>query len=198
MAKQPEVTMEDLYALKPSAIWRQFKSEHFSFWMVCGYLFVEYVRPQSIITALDFLPWASMFLILALVGALVDPTVKWVKAPANKWMIAFMGIILISSALAFRPNISYARLNFFYTWVIIYFLIINIVNTRERFYLFLGVFIIASFKISFSLALKWAQRGFGFTTWGLMGPPGFFQNSGELAIQMAVFFPIAFAIAGGL
>jgi O-antigen ligase len=28
-----------------------------------------------------------------------------------------------------------------------------------------------------------------------MGPPGYFANSGELAIQMAVFFPVAYLIA---
>src|SRR5690606_24743667 len=83
----------------------------------------------------------------------------------------------------------------FYTWMIIYFLIINIVNTRKRFFIFIFIFFLASFKLSFSLARVWAFRGFSFTSWGLMGPPGFFQNSGELAIQMAVFWPLALATA---
>jgi putative inorganic carbon (hco3(-)) transporter len=195
MAKQAPVTIEGLYALKPTAVWQQLKREHFSFWMICGYLFVEYVRPQSIIPALDFLPWAKVFLLMSLVGVFTDKSCKWVGDPANKWMIVFLLIILLSSWLAYYPADSWRLLPNFYTWVIIYFLIINIVNTRERFFIFLAIFVIASFKISLSLALVWARRGFAFTTWGLMGPPGFFQNSGELAVQMVVFFPIALAIA---
>lgn len=190
--------MEGLYALKWKAIWQQFWSEHFSFWMICGYLFVEYVRPQSIFPSIDVLPWASTFLLLSLIGLLVAPEKRWVKYKANKWMVAFLIVILLSSWNAFFPEISYKHLEFFYTWLIIYFLIVNIVNTQKRFFIFLSIFVIASFKLSLSLAITWAKRGFGFTTWGLAGPPGFFQNSGELAIQMCVFFPIAYFIAARL
>ncbi len=190
--------MDDFYALRIKSIWAYFRGENFSFWMICCYLFVEYVRPQSIIPALDILPWASVFVLLALVGSFMDRTVKWVKAPASKWMVAYFIVVLLSSANAQHPNISWQYLNLFYTWLVIYFLIINIVNTQKRLFIFLGIFVISSFKISLSLAITWAQRGFAFTDWGLMGPPGFFQNSGELAIQMSVFFPIAYLIAAKL
>jgi O-antigen ligase len=195
MAKLPPVTMEELYALKPKAIWRQFWSEHWSFWMICGYLFVEYVRPQQIVPALDFLPWASLFILLSLIGAFVDPTVKWVKASASKWILLYLVVVLLSIIGAAFKDWSFRKLEWIYTWVIIYFLIINIVNTRKRLFIFLGVFVVASFKISFGLALVWAKRGFAFTNWGLQGPPGFFENSGELAVQMSVFFPVAYLIA---
>jgi O-antigen ligase len=99
---------------------------------------------------------------------------------------------------AYFPSVSYDNLENYYLWVIIYFLIINIVNTRKRFFIFLCVFLVASFKISLSLAITWAKRGFSFTDWGLSGPAGFFQNSGELAIQMLVFWPIAWAFAHSL
>lgn len=190
--------MEDFYALRVGAIWKHFKSEHFSFWMICAYLFVEYVRPQSILPWLDFLPWAKLFILGALAGWLADRNKKWVSSPINKWMVLFFLCILLSSWQAYRPDISYKHLADFYTWLIIYFLIINIVNTERRFFVFLFIFLIASFKISLSLAISWAKRGFSFTSWGLMGPPGFFQNSGELAIQMAVFWPIALAVAAAL
>lgn len=190
--------MEDFYALRVKAIWKHFKSEHFSFWMICAYLFVEYVRPQSILPWLDFLPWAKVFVLGALVGWLADRNKKWVSSPINKWMVLFFLCILLSSWQAYRPDISYKHLADFYTWMIIYFLIINIVNTEKRFFIFIFIFLVASFKLSFSLALTWASRGFAFTSWGLMGPPGFFQNSGELAIQMAVFWPIALAVTVAL
>lgn len=195
MTKQLPVTMEELYALKPKAIWRQFWNEHWSFWAICGYLIIEYVRPQTIIPALDILPWALLFLLMSLIGTMIDPSVKWVKVPANKWMVLYLFVVLLSIISADYKDWSYKNLDAIYTWVIIYFLIVHIVNTPKRLFLFLGVFVVASFKMSLALAIVWAQRGFAYTDWGLMGPPGFFQNSGELAIQMSVFFPIAYAIA---
>lgn len=187
--------MEEFYALNVKGIWQHFKTEHFSFWMICGYLFIEYVRPQSILPWLDFLPWAQLFVLGALVGWLADPKKTWVSSPINKWMVLFFISILLSSWFAYIPELSFSNLENFYTWMIIYFLIINIVNTRKRFFIFLFIFLVASFKISFGLARVWAMRGFAFTGWGLQGPPGFFQNSGELAIQMAVFWPLALAVA---
>jgi len=35
-------------------------------------------------------------------------------------------------------------------------------------------------------ARVWVTRGFGFASWGIQGPPGFFQNSGEFSLLMAI------------
>jgi O-antigen ligase len=190
-----DISDEDFYSLKIGLIWQHFKSESFAFWMICAYLFFEYVRPQSIYPAIDFLPWTQLAVIGALLGCFADKTVRWVSSSINILLILFLIIILLSSVYAYFPSVSYSELDNYYLWVIIYFLIINIVNTRKRFFIFLCVFLAASFKISLSLTIIWAQRGFSFTSWGLTGPPGFFQNSGELSIQMLVFWPIAWAFA---
>ncbi|MCG3169179.1 MAG: hypothetical protein CALGDGBN_00692 [Pseudomonadales bacterium] len=190
--------MEDFYALRVGPIWRYFKGEHFSFWMVCAYFFVEYVRPQSILPALDILPWAQTFLIFALVGWLVSGQKYWPSHVIN-WLIGtFLLTILVSTLSASHRDLALRKLPDAYTWFIIYLLVINIVNTRKRFFIVLFIFLVASFKISLSLSHTWAMRGFSFTSWGLKGPPGFFENSGELAIQMAVYGPIALAAAGAL
>ena len=198
LKKRKEITDEDFYALKIGAIWRHFKGESFAFWMVCAYLFFEYVRPQSIYPAIDFLPWTQLVVLGAIFGCFTDKTVKWVPSPINKLLILFFFIILASSYFAHFPKISYNNLDKYYLWVIIYFLIINVVNTPRRFFILVCIFLLASFKLSLSLAIVWAGRGFSFTDWGLMGPKGFFQNSGELAIQMLVFWPIAWAFAHAL
>ncbi|SFM53546.1 O-antigen ligase [Marinobacter zhejiangensis] len=166
--------------------------------MICAYLFLEYVRPQSIYPAIDILPWTKLVVIGAILGCFTDKTVRWVSSSVNVLLIFFLLIIVASSYLAYFPEISFKNLDKYYLWVVIYFLIINIVNTRKRFFIFLCIFLVASFKLSLSLALIWARRGFSFTGWGLMGPPGFFQNSGELAIQMLVFWPIAWAFSHAL
>lgn len=196
--KVREIADEDFYSLKIGKMWRYFKGESFAFWMICVYLFFEYVRPQSIYPVIDFLPWTQLALIGALLGCFMDRTVRWVSSSVNVLLILFLIVILLSSVFAYFPSLSYAKLEIYYKWLIIYFLIINIVNTRKRFFIFLCIFLLASFKLSLSLAIVWAKRGFGFTDWGLMGPQGFFQNSGELAIQMLVFWPIAWAFAHSL
>lgn len=185
--------MQELYALKPKVLWKAFWAEHFSFWMICGYLFFEYVRPQSIYTSLNFLPWAQLCVLGALIGCFTDKSIKWVNNPVNKWMFVFCFFIIASIFFAIYPEVSRPKFMDYFSWFIIYFLIINIVNNPRRYFIFLLVFLIATFKISFSMARIWTMRGFSFTRWGLQGPPGFFENSGELAIQMLMFLPISYA-----
>lgn len=196
--KKKSIAEEDLYSLKLSSIWQYFKGESFAFWMICAYLFFEYVRPQLIYPAIDFLPWTQIVLIGAILGCFSDKSVRWVSSPINILLVAFLFVILLSSFFAYFPRVSYENLEKYYLWIVIYFLIINIVNTKKRFFVFLSIFLLCSFKLSLSLSIYWAKRGFSFTDWGLMGPPGFFQNSGELSIQMLVFWPISWAFAHSL
>jgi len=184
--------VEDLYAFRFGSMWTYFKAQHFSFWMICAYLFLEFVRPQALIPALDILPYAQISLLGAMVGAVMDPTVKWVSSIANKLIILFFICILISIWFAEYPDVSKKHFMDFFGWFVIYFLIINIVNTKERFYIFLIIYLIAAGKIAFGTSKSWVFRGFSFTSWGLMGPKGYFQNSGELAILMLMLFPLAF------
>lgn len=187
--KNPHIA--DFYLFKIGSMWRFFKGEHLSFWMICGYLFFEFVRPQAIWPALDFLPWAQLFLMGALAGSFIDKSVTWVAAPTNKWVILFTLAICLSVLTAQFPQVSKDTFMNFFSWIIIYFLILNIVNSKERLYLFVLIYLVAAAKIAIGTSKSWALRGFSFTNWGLMGPRGFFQNSGELAILMLMLFPLA-------
>lgn len=185
-------TVESFYAFKVSAMWRYFKKQHFSFWMICGYLFFEFVKPQALIPQIDVLPWAQLLLIGAMLGAFVDPTVKWVSSIVNIYIVFFLITILVSIATATYPDFSKKYFMLFFSWFVIYFLIINIINTPERFYVFLLIYLLAAGKIAVGTSKSWAMRGFSYQGWGLMGPSGYFQNSGELAILMVMLFPLAF------
>lgn len=194
-ATPPAHPMADFFSLRVGAITSAFFSEHVSFWAICGYLFIEYVRPQSIVPALDILPWGQSFVLLALVTWLADAKQRWVSDPTHKWMVMFLVTIIIASLTAYWPDHSMKHLMDFAGWFIIYFLIVNIVNTERRLFIFLLIFLLASFKLSQHGARTWAMRGFSFENWGLMGPPGPFQNSGELSVQMLMFMPIAYTLA---
>ena len=190
--KARDLTVEDFYFLKIGNMWRYMKTQHFSFWMICCYIFFEYTRPQAIFPAIDILPWAQMFILLSMVGAVLDPTVRWISSPMNWLLNIFAVLIFLSSVYAVYPEISKEHYIDFYSWFVVYYLIINIVNTRERFYIFMLIIMISSAKIAFGTTKTWAMRGFGFTSWGLKGPTGYFENSGELAILMLTLFPLAF------
>lgn len=187
-----ETPVEDFYFLRIGAMWAYFRSETLAFWMICCYLVIEYVRPQKIFPVIDILPWAQTFLLFSICGMFLDKSIKWVSSFANILLILFFLAILISGYFAYYPEISKeSRMNFF-GWFVIYFLIILIVNDIKRFYIFFLIFFLASAKIAIGTSKIWIARGFSFTTWGLMGPPGYFQNSGELSIQMVILFPVAF------
>jgi putative inorganic carbon (HCO3(-)) transporter len=187
--------IEDLYDLRFRAFFGILRNEHFSFWMICGYFIIEYVRPQSILPVTNILPWAQVFLILASIGLVLDPQRSWVRDSTNVWMTLFLVVIIASSVTATYPSISWAHYFDFLGWYVIYFLMINTVTSSKRFAILIALFVLASFKLAFFGARTWAFRGFSFTTWGLMGPSGYFENSGELAIQMLMFSPIAYEIA---
>lgn len=195
---ESEIALSDIYALKAGSLWAAFKQQNISLWMLCLYYFFEYVRPQILYPELDILPWSQLTIILTLIAAYFDPSVKWYSSPLNKLLVIFYLIAIISSFAAFMPMTSWAERNVLLTWFLVYFLTINIVNTEIRLILFLLAYFLFNFKMSQHGALSWASRGFSFSSWGLVGAPGWFRNSGEFAIQMLIFGSLAIAFVCSL
>jgi len=189
------VPINPLYRLKLKELWAQFKKEGPAFAMICGYLIIEYVRPQAIFPVLEIIPWGLLTLLFGLLFRLFEKNATFVNDGANYLVILFNLVILASCLNAQNPDVSWANIQICYYWLIIYFLVTNIVTNEARLLLFIGVFLLASAKLSFSLARIWAMRGFSFTSWGLQGPGGFLTNSGELSIQMLVYAPLALFLA---
>ena len=187
--------MDDLYTLNPKNLWRQFRKEHFAFWMICFYFVLEYLRPQLIYPQLDFLPWDKIAIGLAVLALPLDPKRGRVRNPANIWMTLFLLVLVTSSAFATFPSISWSHWFDFLGWYLIYFLVINTVTTPERLFIVLILFLLTNFKLAFFGARTWISRGFGFVSWGIEGPPGFFQNASDLSCEMLMFAPIAFELA---
>lgn len=187
--------MEKLYTLNAKAFWEQFRKEHFAFWMLCFYLMLQYFDPAKIFQHLDLLPWDKITLALAVLSWPMDPQRRWVRDSTNIWMTLFLVVIIVSSAFATYPAISWTRWFDFVDWFVIYFLIINTITTGERYFIFMAIFLLANFKLSFFGARTWVGRGFGFATWGITGPPGYFNNSSDFSSEMLMFAPIAFELA---
>jgi putative inorganic carbon (hco3(-)) transporter len=187
------VTIAELYTCRPIFIWRYVKSQPLSFWCICGYLFFEYVRPQSIYTWLDFFPWTSTFVIAALTLSFFSKDKVSKINALDKLIIVYAVIVILSALTAYEKNLALGKLSAFTNWVIIYYAIIRTVNTDKRFFIFLLLYLLCNFKMSQHGFLSWALRGFSFAGWGVTGSPGWFQNSGEFGIQLTIFTPLAFA-----
>lgn len=184
--------MQDFLSLKVGVIWRSFWQEHFAFIAICGYVFFEYVRPQSIVPAIDILPWSQLFILLAAGGIFLDKEKRSQGSALSALFVVYFFCVLWSIANAYKVSESWRFFDQIYTWLIIYFLLVNIVVTEKRFFIMMLIFIMANAKLAIFGAKTWALRGFSFTSWGLKGPPGYFENSGEYAIEMLITFGVTY------
>ena len=182
--------MNTLYEMKIGEIWRYLKKQEALFWLINLYLFFEYIRPQTLYKALDIMPYAQIVLIVTLGIAVSKGCLGRVKNPLNKLLVIYFFVILASSFNALAPEVSFGKLSEFIAWMIIYFLIVNIVNTENRFLVFIFAFMVYSFKMSQFSFRNWLTSGLSFTAIGSGGGPGWFHNSGEFGIQMVIFFSI--------
>lgn len=180
-----------MYSLRVQTIWEFLLRQPASYWLICAYLFFEYVRPQQIYEAISGWPLAFLAIILctAVFFAEGNRVRSWTLADTA--LALFSGVILLSSVFAYRPEESFSNLELYLSWVLIYFLISGIVKTEGRFLVFMLSFLLYSLKMSQHAARSWGEIGFGFRDWGATGAPGWFHNSGEFAIQMTIFLPLS-------
>ena len=124
--KSKTVDIADYYAVKVRSIWYGLKQESAAFWFLCMYIALEYIRPQTLYSYLDFVPWTQIALLLAVISVYYDQTIKWVKSPVNPLLIIFFIIVLFSSIFAFRPSVSWEYIDIIFNWLILIFLILMI------------------------------------------------------------------------
>ena len=195
-AEQAEVGIADYYAVKVGAIFRGAMQENFAFWCLCTYFFFEYVRPQALYPVIDVLPWAQIALVISCLGAFFDRSVKWVSNPGNSLLIMFFLVILLSILFAFDPAASLKKIDIIINWVILYFLMITVINSEKRFFIFMLLFFLVHFKMS-----QFGLRSFlmyGYSSYGVSGAPGWFKDAGDLGIAMTIFIALTVAFIQAL
>lgn len=182
--------IREIHSLKLGKLWSAFTSESLSFWLVCLYLLMEYVRPQSLYPSIDILPWSMLTIMLAYAAYFMEGNRESVKSPINVILALLFIQVLISCTFAYKPGLAFSNIRVYLDWVIIYFLIVKTVNSERRYILFLVAFFLFNFKMTQHGFLSWAGRGFTFQKWGVTGAPGWFHNSGEFGIQLCIFIPM--------
>lgn len=197
MRKVAEIGLVDYLSINIRPMWTALKAEPACFWLLCAYMFFEYVRPQSAYPALDFLPWGKILLLGSLINCLATREPKTIKNPMTFTSIGFFIAALLSSLFAVYPEISFDRFMVFVNWLILYFLFIWIVTTKFRFFIVVLLFLLTSFKMSQHGAISWVRRGMSFQGWGISGGAGYFGNAADLGVQMLIFIPLAIAFILG-
>lgn len=190
--------LDNLMALEVRGTWRYLRAQPASFWLICAYLFFEYVRPQSVWPVMDVLPWSQTLLIMCAVALFTEGKKLGVPTVAGSTLLVFTSVLLLSSITAYRPDIAQDNLVAYLTWLLIILLVINIVTTESRFLVFMLLFLLCSFKMSQHGFREFVGRGGAFAGYGATGAPGFFHNSGEFGIQMCVFIPLTLAFIWAL
>ena len=192
-------SLEGVYRFRLREIWQRLRAEPFHFWLFCGYLFFEYFRPQGIIPVIDFFPWARTLILAAFLFALAaNRDSKSLVSPLSVPFFAYFTVVFISVPFAFDVEYSMREVPTMINWVIVYLLFLWVVNTKFRFFIALAILFLASAKLAqhgFRVSLS---RGFGFASWGIRGPAGWFQNAADLGVQVAIFTPWAVAAYFGL
>ena len=190
LAMSPEGGLR-LYQVRFMDYWRFVWRQPLAFWFMNAYLFMEYVRPQSIYPWLAAFPWSQVFIIAAAVTALMKGQFNRRYITADIWMFIFSAIILIGCLTAYQPSRAFERLPIWLAWMVIYLIYTAIINTEERFVVITLAWILYNLKMSLHGTRSWAEIGFGFRDWGVSGAPGWFQNSGEFGIEMTMFLSIS-------
>jgi len=175
-----------LYGLDFGYLFHGFFREGAAFFFLCFYYFVEYTRFQTIFPQIGFLPYGSLSIALTL---LLLPTDRYRKHPNYLLVFSVYGFIFLtffSMTYALDSKEASDRGYVYLNWLIVFFMTVSLITNERRFVFFLLLYLLWNFKISQHGARIWANRGFGFAGWGISGPQGWFQNSGELGLQMAM------------
>ncbi len=178
-------------------MWAALRLEPNYFWLFCGYIFFEYVRPQSAYPAIAFLPWSKLLILGAFFLRFIAPERKSLENPLTFTSVGFFIAALLASIFAEYPSLSFERFAAFVNWLLLYFLFLWIVTTRFRLFIVILLLLLVSFKMSNHAAKSWVSRGMTFEHYGITGGLGYFGNAADLGVQMLIFAPLSAAFVLG-
>jgi O-antigen ligase len=173
------VLKEDLKAFRQGL-----KGQDLIFYLGLTFIVLYYLRPQVIIPGLDIIPWLQITIIVGFLAMIRHSRLKFTRT--HLLVFLFATLAWLSAMNSLYPYISSQGMSAPFIFALEVLFLSNCVRNVKQLQLLLIVFFLCIFKMSFFGARVWAGRGFGFTEWGIQGPPGFFQNSGEFSLLMAI------------
>lgn len=186
-----EVERRRIYGLEFKFIYNQFFLEGKAFFFLCFYYFIEYTRIQTIFPQIDILPYGLMAMVFTIIYLQVDKCREHPKLFLVFSVYGFMLLTFVSMTYSLDSKLANERGYMYLNWLLVFFGTISLVTTERRFAFFMFLYFLWNFKMSQHGAYVWSLRGFGFAGWGVSGPSGWFQNSGEFGLQMAMLCVIS-------
>jgi len=190
MIKQIFTDIRDFFAA--------YKGQDVIFYFGCAYIIFTYLRPQLIYPLFNFLPWLQVTILGGLALMLTKKQFYFTWTNALVFLLALL--VWISALTSYYPDVSMQKVDIPLIWAIEALFISNCVRNPKQLKLLMALLFLCLFKMSLFGAKVWISRGFGFAAWGIQGPPGYFQNSGEFSLLMAMtaVMSIPFLIGLGL
>lgn len=173
-----------MFRLDLTGLISAFRGQDPIFYLGCCYIVLNYLRPQLIYPALNILPWTQIVILLGLALMVTRGQLKFNMTHFLVFLFAFLATL--SALNSQYPYISRHNLTTPMIFAVEVLFLSNCSKSSKQTTLLFALLFICLFKMSFFGARIWATRGFGFTSWGIQGPPGFFQNSGEYSLLMAI------------
>ena len=103
------VAVPDLFQLRMGAVRRFIVGQPVSFWAVNFYMFIEYVRPQSVWPVIDVLPWGMTALLLTIVAFVAEGKPPSFRTPVGALLLVYSGILVLSSVFVVSQSLSLRR-----------------------------------------------------------------------------------------
>ncbi|WP_179959394.1 O-antigen ligase family protein [Marinobacter changyiensis] len=173
------VLKDDLQALRQGL-----KGQDLIFYLGLAFIVLYYLRPQVIIPGLNIIPWIEITILVGFLTMIGNSRLKFTGTHFLVFLFATLAVLSAMNSL--YPNISSQGITTPFIFAFEVLFLSNCVKNVKQLQLLLIVFFLCIFKMSFFGARTWISRGFGFAGWGLQGPAGFFQNSGEFSLLMAI------------
>lgn len=187
----PGAQVDRLYRAEFRTVRQFIFSQSPSFWLVCLYLFFEYVRPQDIYPSLSGRSIPFWTIILGAVSFVLEGARGRSWSIGDALMALFTCVVLASSTSAWDSAYAFSQFSLFGSWLLVYLLITAVVNSERRLFVFLLLYFIYNMKMTQHGVRSWADGGFGFLRTGVTCAPSYFHNSGECGLQMAMLFPLS-------
>lgn len=159
------------------------------FYLGIFFIVLYYLRPQYIYPQLSIIPWMQLTLLLGFLLMLGRNQLKFTVV--HFWVFGFALLAWLSAQASLYPEISSKDISTPFIFSVEVLFLSNCIRNTQQLKLFLIVYFLCIFKMSFFGARTWVSRGFGFADWGISGPAGFFENSGEFSLLMAMAAVIA-------
>ena len=164
--------------------WLDLKGQGSIFYFGLAFIVLYYLRPQYTISGLNIIPWLKITILLGFLAMIAKGRLK--VTGTHFIVFLFATLAWLSAINSLYPDVSSRDITAPFIFALEVLFLSNCVKNVKQLQLLMIVFFLCIFKMSFFGARVWISRGFGFSAWGIQGPPGFFQNSGEFSLLMAI------------